>query len=108
LFREELVEVLGCGLRPNEQQVLSYLSARHPDLFAPYFGDYAGILCNWDAVRRDVDTVLLNLEHCGLCGLTRRFRQISDRLRESIDAGAVVLTASQRERWLATGAPEAL
>ena len=105
LFRAELDEVIACGIRPNEQQILSYLSANHPDLFAPYFGDYAGILCNWDAIRRDVDTVLLNLEHCDACGLTTRRRQIHDRLTESIAAGAVTLTPSQRERWLSMPAP---
>ena len=102
-FRAELDEAIACGVRPNEQQVLSYLSASRPDLFAPYFGDYASILCNWDVIRRDVDTVLLNLGHCVRWGLTTHAREIGERLAASVGAGAIELTVDQRERWRAMG-----
>ncbi len=51
-FSAELAAALALGLRPNEQMVLSLLSALEPDLFEMYYGDYAQILLNWDGPRR--------------------------------------------------------
>jgi hypothetical protein len=99
-FRAELDAVIALGLRPNEQQVLSALSAREPDLFAPYPGDYAGILRNWDHVRRDFATVLLNIRHCRAAGLGGRALALSSRIAASIDVGALTISADDRAAWL--------
>lgn len=96
-FRAELSAALAQGVRPNEQSVLSYLSAERHDLFDFYYGDYPSILANWDLIRGDADTVLLNLVHCRAHGLQARAVDIAARVGASIDAGVLSLSEEQAD-----------
>jgi hypothetical protein len=99
-FREELSAALATGRRPNEQQVLAGLAARRPDLFDLYPGDYASVLCNWDLVRRDLETVLLNVRHCRAWGLWRHALVLCERIGTAVASGALAPNFDDRARWL--------
>jgi GT2 family glycosyltransferase len=99
-FRAELASVLDEGFRPNEQMLLAYLTARRPELFDFYYGDYASILTNWDRVRGDLDTVLLDLAHCRAHGLWLRAHAIAELALTSIAESCLATTANRRMRLL--------
>ena len=96
-FRTELSAAFAQGIRPNEQSVLSYLSALRSDLFEFYYGNYRSILTNWDLIRGDVDSVLFNLAHCRAHGLHERSVDIATRVVESVDAGVLTLSEYQAD-----------
>lgn len=99
-FREELEETLAARFRPNEQMLLAWLAMKRPDLFEFYVGDYASVLTNWDHVRRDVETVFINITHCRANALWSRAYELCETLRASVSAGALELTAGQEARLL--------
>lgn len=99
-FEVELAAALAAGCRPNDQMVFSLMAARHPDLFAFYFGDYTSILCNWDFIRDGFDTVMLNLAFCREHGLWVAGLAVHDALERSLESGALALDADQKARWL--------
>jgi GT2 family glycosyltransferase len=97
-FRAHLASLLAQHFRPNEQMILGILTARRPELFDFYYGDYPSLLTNWDHVRRDVGAVLDNVSHCRTLDLADQAREVCDRIRSSIQAGALHMTASQLSR----------
>jgi hypothetical protein len=99
-WRDELSAALAVGRRPNEQQVLAALSARRPDLFELYPGDYASVICNWDHVRRDLETVLLNIRHCREWRLWSRALVLCERVATAVAAGVLSPSDEDRARWL--------
>ena len=99
-FRCELASALAQRFRPNEQMILSYLTVTQPDLFEFYYGDYASILCNWDAVRRDVDTVFLNIAHCRRHGLWDAGRAACAAIDAALASEVLVLDADRRAKLL--------
>lgn len=88
-FRQELLSVLADGLRTNEQMLLAGLSVKYPDQFDFYYGDYGGVLSNWDYLRRDFHTVLHNIRHCHDHGLYVQARKIDEVVLASLDRGLV-------------------
>jgi teichuronic acid biosynthesis glycosyltransferase TuaG len=99
-FRAELTSVLDAGFRPNEQMVLGYLTAKRPELFDFYYGDYPSILVNCERIHCDVDTVLFNVAHCRAHGMWQRAHAILEAVRASVDEGCLELTEGQRMRLL--------
>jgi hypothetical protein len=99
-FRAELASSLALCFRPNEQMLLACLSARHPDLFDFYYGDYPSILLNWDRVRGDVETVFHNLFHCRGHALWPQAHAIAEATLASAAEGCLALTADQHVQLL--------
>ena len=85
-FWQEFDAAVAAGIRPSEQQVLSFLNAVDPARFDTYFGDYPSILCNWDFIRRDLETVLYNLSRCERAGMRRHADAILAKIRASKEA----------------------
>lgn len=63
LMNEELERMTLTGRYVLEEQLTASLTARKPDLFDFCFADYAGALVNYVHVRRDIGSVIRNLEH---------------------------------------------
>jgi hypothetical protein len=91
-FWQEFDAAVAAGVRPSEQQVLSFMNAVEPSRFETYFGDYPSILCNWDFIRRDLGTVLYNLSRCERAGLRNHANAILAKIRASVEAGVLSIT----------------
>lgn len=99
-FEAELNAALAAGLRPNEQMVYSLLAATRSDLFDFYFGGYPSILLNWDFIREDFDTVMLNLGFCRENRLWESGLAAHSAVEKSLEQGALELDADKRAWWL--------
>lgn len=100
LFRTALDAALARRQCASEQMVLALLTARHPQLFEFYYGDYQSILLNWDHVRGDMDTVFLNIAHCRTHSLWRQGYDIIEKTLSSQSAGKLELQPDQMARLL--------
>src|SRR5581483_9387197 len=99
-FRAELATLFTEGSRTNEQAVLNYLSARNPELFSFYYGDYPSVLTNWDFIRADLSTVFLNLRHSREFAMWENGLAVCQAIERSVEAGALTLTIDERAHWL--------
>ena len=99
-FETLLAATLKQNFRPNEQMVLALLTVLQPSLMDFYYGDYRSILCNWDHIRRDPDTVLGNIHHCHRYGCFEQAARIDRALLSSINRGLVALDRETLARFL--------
>lgn len=84
-FNDEIDRMVPTGTYALEEQVLAALTAQRPDMFERWFADYHGMLKNVRHVRRDVETVLTNLQHCRADGIPSSGASI---VRVLLDSGA--------------------
>ena len=84
-FEGEIERMVSTGTYALEEQVLAALTAQRPDMFERWFADYFGMLKNVRHVRRDVETVLTNLQHCRADGIPSSGASI---VRVLLDSGA--------------------
>jgi hypothetical protein len=56
-FQNIFYEMLSKKIGHNEEQVLTYIYDRYPDLFTLYYGDYYSTICNYHKTIRDQDAV---------------------------------------------------
>lgn len=100
LFSGELAAALAWRLRPNEQMIWGRLTARHPHLFEPYYGDYSSILKNWDGPRSDFEQVLANAAFCRQYQLWDKGLRVCLAIEQACAAGRLRLDPEQTARWL--------
>jgi hypothetical protein len=99
-FDLELAAALGERIRPNEQMVLARMAAFQPELFSFYYGDYPSILSNWDYIRGDLETVLMNLSYCHQWGCHAQATAIARVLKQSLDLGLIRMDVEQTAHFL--------
>ena len=64
LFHDRAMDILKKGYGATEEQILPFLMDQYPDLFTFYYGDYDGILSNYQSQRISIPTTLMNLSYC--------------------------------------------
>ena len=102
-FRKELERMRAAGRLVSDEQILAALTAREPDAFDRWYGDYAGILVNYTGIRRDVATVLDALTDCRQRSLCAIGTDIARRLIDALRAGQARLTPTETARLLHEG-----
>lgn len=58
LFDKEVQRLLTLDLAPSEQQIVPVLRLQNPNLFETFYGDYNGILINYNHFTRSIENVL--------------------------------------------------
>ncbi len=94
-FHAELGRMRGTGRRGLDEQVLAVLLACDPGNFERWYADYAGILANYVAIRRDVGTILAGLADCRARGLWAIGTDVARRLLDAMREEHVLLTPAQ-------------
>jgi hypothetical protein len=86
-----------------EEQIFAALSARYPEVFDRWYGDYWGMLENYTGIRRDVGCVLDDLEHCRSVPAHEAGTKIVRALLDAMDRRLVRLRADETARFLFEG-----
>jgi hypothetical protein len=102
-FGRELEDMRAAGRLVSDEQILATLTARVPEAFERWYGDYAGILVNYTGIRRDVTTVLDALADCRQRSLCAIGTDIARRLIDAFRRGHVRLTPAETARLLHDG-----
>jgi hypothetical protein len=64
LFFKEWDMAIAAQLAPLEDMVLAYVLRKYPEKFRTYYGDYESLFCNYTGIRKNMGTIVYNLEQC--------------------------------------------
>lgn len=87
LMHEEFIENLNQHYALMDEQLLTIISLRYSDICEYYYSDYQYMLVNYNHIVGDLDTIIMNLNHCNANNETDRASDIVNMLRESIKSG---------------------
>jgi len=90
----ELDWVLENGFSVTEEMIYGMVFAQHKDIFAPYYGDYASVLRNFDGIHNHLNLVLDSLSNAYNENNYYYIDHICDILKESHEKGFITLDSS--------------
>lgn len=93
LFYKQLYE----GVGHNDEQTLSFIHARYPDLFRFYWGDYSSVYSNYYYVRKDYGSVRWHyIQNALNAGDRNAAREAAQNVVQSCDKGFMNLAEEEK------------